>query len=303
MIKMSLLDVGLRKDLNSPATILQEVIKYAVEADKLGFSRMWYTEHHNLSPAWNTPEMLLPIIAGVTANVKIGIAGILLSMNSPYRVALNFKLLNTLFPDRIDLGLANSQTHHDIARLSLSNDHLEESYTGKFYDKLRLLVTFLQGDPASISEHISITPIKSAAPEIWCLGSSSNSFPYVTDLNINFSLSVFHKNKPLLEYRDELKQFREAYYRKNNRLPEINVAFTGICDTSKAKAIKKYESLGFKEDTYPFNCLLGTPSLFFDTLNKYHEELGINEFVFNDLTHDQKHRLDTLGFLHTQFSL
>ncbi|MEO8404319.1 MAG: LLM class flavin-dependent oxidoreductase [Chitinophagaceae bacterium] len=303
MIKLSLLEFGLRKNKGNSAEILQEVIKYAVEADELGFSRMWYTEHHNLSPAWNTPEMLLPIISGLTSNIKIGIAGILLAMNSPYRVALNFKLLNTLFPGRIDLGLSNGQTHYEIAKLSLSNDRLEESYPRTFYDKLGLLVTLLNGKPQTVNENIVITPQNSLSPDIWCLGSSANSLPYVTKMNINFSLSIFHKGTALFSYAEDIKIFRENYFEKNERLPEINVAFSGICDKSAAKAKKRYTDLGFKEGQYPFNCIIGTPSLFFDTLSKYKEELGIDEYVFNDLSLDNKDRLKALQLLKDQFSL
>lgn len=72
MIKIGLLEFGLREHSMPPMDVLEDVINHALEADSLGYTRFWLTEHHNLSPGWNNPEMLLPIIAGLTENIRIG---------------------------------------------------------------------------------------------------------------------------------------------------------------------------------------------------------------------------------------
>src|SRR5688572_26849321 len=87
---------------------IQELIEYAQLADQLGFSRFWLGEHYlyQKKQNWTNPEILLPILAGSTDRIKIGIAGSLICVHRPLDIAASFKLLSSLFPGRIDLGMA-----------------------------------------------------------------------------------------------------------------------------------------------------------------------------------------------------
>ncbi|AZQ63746.1 LLM class flavin-dependent oxidoreductase [Flammeovirga pectinis] len=85
-IKIGLLDFGIRKtDYSSMGKIL-DVMEYAEHADRLGFSRIWLTEHHNYSSsdAWSSPQMLLPLILNNTDQINVGVAGVLLNYYSSY---------------------------------------------------------------------------------------------------------------------------------------------------------------------------------------------------------------------------
>ncbi|MBB6462252.1 LLM class flavin-dependent oxidoreductase [Flammeovirga kamogawensis] len=90
-IKLGLLDFGIRKtDYSSTGKIL-DVMEYAEYADRLGFSRIWLTEHHNYSSsnAWSSPQMLLLLILNNTDQINVSVAGVLLNYYSSYEVALN----------------------------------------------------------------------------------------------------------------------------------------------------------------------------------------------------------------------
>src|SRR5262245_30701602 len=77
-----------------------DTIALAETADRLGFSRYWLTEHQ---PQPN-PQMLAALVAGVTQNLRVGTAGILLNFHAPLAMAQQFLLLEHAFPGRIDAG-------------------------------------------------------------------------------------------------------------------------------------------------------------------------------------------------------
>lgn len=303
-MKLSVLEFGLRNERAGGPETLQEVIEYACKADQLGFHRLWFTEHHNLSPAWNSPDIILPIVAGMTKRIRIGIGGVLLSIHSPYRVALHYKLLAALFPDRIDLGIANSQVAFDIAKCALDNELLAENYTGRFFEKFKQLDDFLHDTYHGKYEHVVITPQNTIPPTVWSLGSSHSSLPHLVKLrNLNFSLSVFHRNMSLEACREIIDKTRDTYYNEYGQTPQINIALTGICASSKKAAAQKFAATGNKEDGYPYNCIVGTAETFFQKLSEYAEKLGIDEFIFNDLSRNNEDRLAALKALSKKFNL
>ncbi|HEV2481176.1 MAG TPA: LLM class flavin-dependent oxidoreductase [Puia sp.] len=302
MIKIGLLEFGLREHSMPPMDVLEDVINHALEADNLGYTRFWLTEHHNLSPGWNNPEMLLPIIAGLTENMRIGIAGILLSIHSPYRVALNFKLLSNLFPGRVDLGLANGVPNYRVAQF-LSNDlQLRKDFPAGFDAKLAELTVFLRDEMAHIEDKVVITPHLGEIPAIWNLRSSYKSMHSSLTLGINTSLSVFHGNIDIPQQRENLARYRLEYEEKHGETPEINIAFAGICHTSEDTAKRRFRELGFGEG-YPYNCVVGTPTYFVDTLSQWREQLDIDEFIFHNLEVVGEERATTLKQVSEAFQL
>src|SRR5262245_47998330 len=92
------------------ADALQDTIDLAPHLDALGYSRYWLAEHHVQNVAHSSPEILVAVLAGLTECMRIGVAGILLRYYSPLKVAYVFQLLATLYPGRIDLGIAKGAT-------------------------------------------------------------------------------------------------------------------------------------------------------------------------------------------------
>ena len=91
------------------ADALQATIRLAQLADRLGYTRYWLAEHHNTSSlADASPEILIPVVAGNTSRIRVGSGGVMLSHYSPLKVAETFRMLETLFPGRIDMGLGRA---------------------------------------------------------------------------------------------------------------------------------------------------------------------------------------------------
>ncbi|AWB84481.1 LLM class flavin-dependent oxidoreductase [Corynebacterium liangguodongii] len=84
-------------------------VKFAQKAESLGYSRVWYAEHHNMtSIASSSPAVLISHIGAQTKTIRLGSGGVMLPNHSPYVIAEQFGMLAELYPDRIDLGLGRA---------------------------------------------------------------------------------------------------------------------------------------------------------------------------------------------------
>src|SRR5437764_13185942 len=105
MIPLSILDLSVVTTGTRPAAALRNGIDLARHADQLGYVRYWLAEHHNLSSvASPAPDIMIGQIAAVTNRIRVGSGGVMLPNHVPLMVAERFKMLEALFPGRIDLG-------------------------------------------------------------------------------------------------------------------------------------------------------------------------------------------------------
>src|SRR5215470_9097809 len=109
MVPLSILDLSPVAAGSSGAAALRNSLDLARLADRLGFTRYWVAEHHNLpSIASSAPEIMIGQIAGVTERIRVGSGGVMLPNHAPLMVAERFKVLEALFPGRIDLGIGRA---------------------------------------------------------------------------------------------------------------------------------------------------------------------------------------------------
>lgn len=60
MVKLSVLDYALIDEGKDAQKALQDSVTLAKLADRLGFKRIWFTEHHNVPAfACSSPELLM----------------------------------------------------------------------------------------------------------------------------------------------------------------------------------------------------------------------------------------------------
>src|SRR3979411_3245684 len=109
MIPLSVLDLSVVTTGTKPAAALRNSIDLARHVDGLGYIRYWLAEHHNLaSVASPAPDLMIGQIAAVTSRIHVGSGGVMLPNHAPLVVAERFKMLEALFPGRIDLGLGRA---------------------------------------------------------------------------------------------------------------------------------------------------------------------------------------------------
>src|SRR5579859_2089406 len=144
MVMMSILDQTLIYDGTSAAETVQECVALAQAAERLGYQRFWVVADHCCGKiASASPELLLAAIGAQTSRLRIGTGAILLSYYSPLKVAENFRLLQGLYPDRIDLGVGcNMGSVSQLCR-QLLNPKSREWRFESYATKARELIDFL----------------------------------------------------------------------------------------------------------------------------------------------------------------
>ena len=106
---LSLIDFCTRYPGESVGEATQRSVAFAQQAEALGYSRIWYAEHHNMSSiVSSSPAVLISHIGAKTSRIRLGAGGVMLPNHSPYVIAEQFGMVEELFPGRIDLGLGRA---------------------------------------------------------------------------------------------------------------------------------------------------------------------------------------------------
>jgi luciferase family oxidoreductase group 1 len=211
MIPLSVLDLSPVSAGATAAQALRNSLDLARLADGLGYTRYWVAEHHNLpSIASSAPEIMIGQIAAVTKNMRIGSGGVMLPNHAPLMVAERFKVLEALFPGRIDLGLGRAPgtdpaTSHMLRRRQGINE--EDDFLERFQE-LMLLETrgFPEGHPF---HKVWAMPADVTLPPIYLLGSSDYSAQLAGQIGAAFSFAhhfaTFDAVEAMKLYRDNFR--------------------------------------------------------------------------------------------------
>ena len=172
---------------------IRETKDLAKYCDSLGLNRFWLAEHHGSNSfAGCSPEILIPSLAAQTESIRVGSGGVMLMHYSPYKVAENFRLLESLFPNRIDLGLgrAPGSDAYQAGALAYGSKTTGPEF---FATKMNDLKSFLEGSPSSTKsfESVNVTPGLGEIPEVWLLVSSRQGAEYAAHFGLPMSLAYF----------------------------------------------------------------------------------------------------------------
>ncbi len=108
-VPLSVLDLVPIGSGTTAARAIRESVELAQIAERLGYVRYWFAEHHGMPGiASSAPEILIEHIASATATIRVGSGGIMLPNHAPLRIAETFHTLETIHPGRIDLGLGRA---------------------------------------------------------------------------------------------------------------------------------------------------------------------------------------------------
>lgn len=165
---LSVLDLAPIVQGSSPAESFKNTIQLAQQADAGQFTRYWLAEHHGMvGIASAATSVLIAHVANHTQRIRVGAGGIMLPNHSPLVIAEQFGTLESLFPNRIDLGLGRApgsdQRTAQALRRNLQSDPNEFPH-----DVLELL-DYLSNTP---QQPVPAVPGKGTNVPIWILGSS-----------------------------------------------------------------------------------------------------------------------------------
>jgi len=123
---LSLLDLAFVRPPETIADGIARSVRLAQTADKLGYSRIWFAEHHNMpNIASSATALLIQHVAAATETVRVGSGGIMLPNHAPLMIAEQFGTLETLYPGRIDLGLGRAPGTDGATMRALRRDGTE----------------------------------------------------------------------------------------------------------------------------------------------------------------------------------
>src|SRR5579872_5925176 len=210
MIPLSILDLSPVSAGIPAAQALHNTLDLARLADTLGYVRYWVAEHHNLPAiASSAPDIMIGQIAAITRNMRIGSGGVMLPNHAPLMVAERFKVLEALFPGRIDLGLGRAPgtdpaTSYALRRrqgIGEDDDFLER------FQELMLLETrgFHAGHPF---HNVHAMPVDVPLPPIYLLGSSNYSAQLAGQIGAAFAFAHHFATFPAEE---AMRLYRETF--------------------------------------------------------------------------------------------
>lgn len=256
-IPLSVLDQSPIRAGSNAFEALQETIALARLTDELGYYRYWVAEHHASDAlAGCSPEVLLGRLGAETRHIRLGSGGVMLPHYSPYKVAENFRLLQTLYPDRVDLGIgrAPGTDPFTAAAIRYGSRVGPEHFPNMVLDLQALLND--TDCPTPGMANARAFPKTPTPPELWMLGSSEDSagLAAVTGLPYNFAYFI----NPAIRtdifdlYRD---RFRPG---PNLDKPHCCLTLFCICADTEEEALR----LSRSRDLWFIRLLRGNPGQF-----------------------------------------
>ena len=217
-LKLSVLDgVGLYNGEPASAAVAHST-RAAQLVDRLGYTRLWFTEHHNSRHQMSTsPDLFIAHMAALTKNIRVGSGGIMLPNHSPLRIVENFSILEALHPGRVDLGMGRASGTDGVTNAALRNNHEPLTGQGLMNLLLEVLAFFDRDFPADHPYNaISPSPHPSLRPELFMLGSSGGGMQIASQLGMGFAFAG--QINPTIA-APVLRQYRDSF-QPSAHLPE-----------------------------------------------------------------------------------
>ncbi len=213
---------------------IEHTIALAQRCEALGYHRYWIAEHHATETlASSSPEILITRVARETARIRIGSGGVMLSHYSPFKVAENFRMLELMYPGRIDLGVGRAPGSDGLtaAALAYGNPLGIEYYPAKVKD----LMAFVSGQKplTEAFERLRATPEVATTPEIWMLGSSLDSAVYAARFGVAFSFAHFIAPAPAAP---AMQRYRRDFAAEHLAAPYSSVGVFAIATEDPERA-------------------------------------------------------------------
>jgi luciferase family oxidoreductase group 1 len=329
-LQLSVLDqTPIRRGSNAVAS-LQESIELVKFADQLGYTRYWLSEHHNtLSLAGAAPEILIARLAAESKNIRLGSGGIMLPNHSALKVAENFRLLEALYPKRMDLGIGRAPGGDRLTSrlLNPSNDFDPQAYIQQIED-LQCFLTDTAGD-GNAGGKVRAIPRIDTVPALWMLTSSGESafLAAHTGMALGFAqfINPIGGAEAIAVYR---KRFQPSSLLS---APLANVGVFIFCSeneetVARTRAVMDYRFLGFEKgriDEMPdyetasqyeyspaewqrvlFNrqrTIMGTPDLVKEKITALAKELDVNEVMAATFAESREDRFRSYELLADMF--
>ena len=315
-IPFSVLDLSPVFEGETAQEALRHSLKLAQHAENLGYKRFWLAEHHNMPGiASAATSVVIGYIAGNTSKIRVGSGGIMLSNHAPIVIAEQFGTLESLYPNRIDLGLGRAPGTDRPATLALRrtlNNDGEE-----FPEQLEELRFFFRQPVAN--QKVQAVPGAGLNIPIWLLSSSGFSAHLAGILGLPFAFAAHfspeHTLPSLALYRQTFQPSDDL--QKPYAMVALNIIAAESDDEAEFLATSQYQSFlnlvrgkpgkiplpvadmnsiwDTREKTLVSSrtggSIIGSKETVKRKLEKFLEESNADEIMVNAMIYDQAKRL------------
>jgi luciferase family oxidoreductase group 1 len=232
-MRLSVLDQSPVISGQSAARALEETIALAKRVEELGYERYWLAEHHAIAAlADPCPEVLLARLGAETRRMRIGSGGVLLPYYSAFRTAEAFRMLEALYPGRIDLGIGRAPGGDARTAQAVGGGRFPDAE--RFPEQVWELAGYLHGTlpPEHRFAKVRVQPEVASAPEIWLLGSSDYSGALAAELGLSFAFAHFINPRG----GDAVARAYRQSFRAGSAAPQVIVCTFLICAESDEEA-------------------------------------------------------------------
>jgi luciferase family oxidoreductase group 1 len=314
---------------SSAAEAMRGSVALARLADRLGYTRYWFAEHHGMpSIASAAPEILIGHVASLTAGIRVGSGGVMLQNHVPLKLAEAFHTLEMLHPGRIDLGIGRAPGTDPT-----TSEALRPFDPERFPEQLAELFGLSRGDlpPEHPFQTVTVIPSGVQLPPVWLLGSSGASARLAGQLGLGYSFARHFSPTPpgpaIAAYR--------AGFRPSERFPRPHVilgvavvcAETGAAAGHLAASIDllwvrihrgEFRPIPTPEEAlaYPYTpreraiaesrrslVFVGTPETVRDEITAVARETGADEVMVTSTVHSHAARIRSYELLAQVFGL
>jgi luciferase family oxidoreductase group 1 len=211
VIPLSVLDLSPVTTATPGSAALHNSLDLARLADRLGYARYWLAEHHNLANiASSSPDIMIGQVAAATSRIRVGSGGVMLPNHAPLMVAERFKVLEALFPGRIDLGLGRAPGTDPVTSYAL-RARQDPRGGDEFLERFQELLLLEHGGypDGHPFRHVRAVPSDVALPPIWLLGSSGYSAELAAAFGLGFAFAHhfadYDAASAMISYRERFK--------------------------------------------------------------------------------------------------
>ncbi|MET0819398.1 MAG: LLM class flavin-dependent oxidoreductase [Aeromicrobium sp.] len=317
MVRLSVLDlVPVRTDQTTSDAVASS-IALAQVADRVGFTRFWVAEHHNMpAVAATSPPVLIGILGAHTDRIRLGSGGVMLPNHAPLAVAEQFALLEAATPGRVDLGIGRAPGSDPVTSMALrgaaGRDDTDIENFPQYLDDVVALMG-AEGVRVAVPRQeyvLKATPAAASEPRMWLLGSSMYSAHLAAAKGLPYVFAHHfsgHGTAEALEvYRSE--------FRPSDLAPEpvtfltVNAAVADTDDEARALALPNMQMMAQLRTGQPLTALpmvedaqakpthpqlqaiiddgyaravVGTPADAADQLRRLADQFGVDEVMVN----------------------
>ena len=205
MTPLSVLDLAPIVEGQTAAHALRNSLELARHAERLGYTRYWVAEHHNMQGiASAATSVVIGYLACGTSRIRVGAGGIMLPNHSPLVIAEQFGTLEALHAGRIDLALGRAPGTDQHTARALRRDWSDPNQFPRDVLELQGLL-----GPVQPGQAIVAVPGAGSQVPLWILGSSLYGAQLAAALGLPYAFASHFApdalHAALAEYRNRFE--------------------------------------------------------------------------------------------------